>query len=65
MSPQGAHKVKVKVKVKFAYEQVTKVQGGSERCSSFLSSFSVLGGGRGSTPRPARFTPGKDPVPIV
>jgi len=24
-----------------------------------------LGGGEGSTPRPGRFTPGKDPVPIV
>jgi len=25
----------------------------------------ALGGGEGSTPRPGRFTPGKDPVPIV
>jgi hypothetical protein len=25
----------------------------------------VLGGGRWSAPRPSRFTPGKDPVPIV
>jgi hypothetical protein len=28
-------------------------------------STSVLGGGGWSVPRPGRFTPGKDPVPIV
>jgi hypothetical protein len=28
-------------------------------------STSALGGGGWSTPRPGRFTPGKDPVPIV
>ena len=34
--------------------------------SSALSSTSALDGGGGwSTPRPGRFTPGKDPVPIV
>ena len=33
--------------------------------SSTLPSTSVLDGGGWSTPRPGRFTPGKDPVPIV
>ena len=34
-------------------------------CSSTLSLNSALDGGGWSTPRPGRFTPGKDPVPIV
>ena len=33
--------------------------------SSTLPSTSALDGGWWSTPRPGRFTPGKDPVPIV
>ena len=33
--------------------------------SSTLPSTSALDGGGWSTPRPGRFTPGKDPVPIV
>ena len=33
--------------------------------SSTLPSSSALDGGGWSTPRPARFTPGKDPVQIV
>jgi hypothetical protein len=33
--------------------------------SSTLSLTSVLDGSGWSTPRPGRFTPGKDPVPIV
>ena len=33
--------------------------------SSTLSSTSALDGGVWSKPRPGRFTPGKDPVPIV
>jgi len=33
--------------------------------SPTLSSTSALGGGGWPTPRPGRFTPGKDPVPIV
>jgi hypothetical protein len=33
--------------------------------SSTLSLTSALDGGGWSTPRPGRFTPGKDPVPIV
>ena len=32
---------------------------------STLPSTSALDGGGWSTPRPGRFTPGKDPVPIV
>ena len=38
---------------------------GEERYSSTLSLTSALDGGGWSTPRPGRFTPGKDPVPIV
>ena len=39
---------------------------GEQMYSSTLPSTSALdGGGRWSTPRPGRFTPGKDPVPIV
>ena len=34
-------------------------------CSSTLTSTSALDEGGWSTPRPGRFTPGKDPVPIV
>ena len=34
-------------------------------CSSTLPSTSALDGGGWSTPLPGRFTPGKDPVPIV
>jgi len=33
--------------------------------SSTLSLISALDVGRWSTPRPDRFTPGKDPVPVV
>jgi len=36
-----------------------------ERYGSTLSLTSALGGGGWSTPRPGRFTPGKDNVPIV
>ena len=38
---------------------------GEEMCSFTLSLTSALGGGGWSTPRPGRFTPGKDPVLIV
>ena len=38
---------------------------GKQRCSSALSLTSALDGGGLSTPRPGRFTHGKDPVPIV
>jgi len=36
-----------------------------QRYSSTLSLTSALDGGGCSTPRPGRFTRGKDPVPIV
>jgi hypothetical protein len=38
---------------------------GEYRHSSTLSLTSALDGGGWSTPRHGRFTPGKDPVPIV
>ena len=38
---------------------------GEQMYSSTLPSTSALDGGGCSTPHPGRFTPGKDPVPIV
>ena len=38
---------------------------GELRYSSTLSLPSALDGGGWSTPRPGRFTPGEDPLPIV
>ena len=38
---------------------------GEQMCSSTLPSTSALVGGEWSAPRPSRFTPGKDPVPVV
>ena len=38
---------------------------GEQMYSSTLPSTSALDAGGWSTPRPGRFTPGKDPVPIV
>ena len=38
---------------------------GEQMYSYTLLSTSALDGGGWSTPRPGRFTPGKDPVPIV
>ena len=38
---------------------------GEQMYSSTLPSTSALDEGAWSTPRPGRFTPGKDPVPIV
>ena len=52
---------KVKLKVMFTLEQAPMDQ----RYSSTLSLTSALDGGMSSTPRPGRFTPRKDPVPIV
>jgi len=49
---------------KFILEHATNAMGGS-RCSSTLSLTSALKWGGWSTPRPGRFIPGKDPVPIV
>jgi len=65
---EGAHQFyecTVKVKVKFTLEQGTMAQRGEQMCSSTLPSTSALDGGGWSTPRPGRFTPGKDPVPMV
>jgi hypothetical protein len=56
--------IKAKVKIKFALEQATKAQRGGRGITT-LSLTLLLDGGRWSTPRPDRFTPGKDPVPIV
>ena len=38
---------------------------GEQMCNYTLSLASALDAGAWSTPRPGRFTPGKDPVPIV
>jgi hypothetical protein len=51
-------------KVKFTLEQATKDQMGGRGIST-LSLTSALHGGGWSTPRPGRFTPDKDPIPIV
>jgi len=55
---------KVTVVVKFKLEEAKKAQKGVEK---YLFSFLNLGARWGvwSTPRPGRFTPGKDPVLIV
>jgi hypothetical protein len=45
----------------FTLEQATKTQRGVE----FFCFFWALDGGGWSTPRPGRFTPGNDLVPIV
>jgi hypothetical protein len=42
-----------------------KAQKGSRGISPTLSLTSALDGGGWSTPRLGRFTPGKDPVPVV
>jgi hypothetical protein len=57
------HSHKVEVKVKFDLEQATKTQRGVEVLA--LSLTSALDEGGWSTPRPGRFTPGKDPVSSV
>ena len=49
-----------KINLKFALEQAIKVHRGSKRYSSTLSLTSALDGGGWLTPRPGRFTPGKD-----
>jgi hypothetical protein len=53
-----------KIKVKVILQQATKAQEGEYMYSFTLSSASALDGGGWSTPRPCRFTTGKDPVPI-
>ena len=54
-------KGKVKVQPRTGHEDPK----GEYRYSSTLFLTSALDGGGWSTPRPGRFTPGKDPVPIV
>ena len=51
-------------KVKFTLEEAMKAQGGVEVQPYFFLA-SALDGGGWSTSRSGRFTPGKDPVPIV
>jgi len=57
-------KVKVKLKVMFTLEQATKTQRGLEVQLYSFFNFGARWGGW-STPRPGRFTTGKDPVPIA
>ena len=54
----------VKVKVKDSLEKATKAQRGSRGIALSFFNLGVICGGW-STPRPGRFTHGKDPVPIV
>jgi len=61
----SALKVKVKVKLKFTLEQVMKGQRGSRGIAVLFNLGVRWGGGGWSTPRPGRFTPGKDAVPIA
>jgi hypothetical protein len=49
----------------FILQQGHEGPEGEKRYSSTPSLTSALDGGRWSTPHPSRFTPGKDPVPIV
>ena len=49
----------------FTLEQATKAQRVEQRHSSILSLISALDRGGWSTPRPGRFTPGKESVLIV
>ena len=56
--------LEVKVKVKFALEQTTKTQRGSRGIALLFRDLGTRWGGW-SAPRPGRFTPGKDPEPIV
>jgi hypothetical protein len=55
---------KLKVKVKFTLEQATKAQRGSRGIAVLFFNLGLYVVGW-STPRPGRFTPGKDPVPTV
>jgi hypothetical protein len=62
LSQSAAHTYAIiRYKVNFALEQATKAQRYS--CTLSLSSALEIGGW--SAPRPGRFAPGKDPVPIV
>jgi len=61
---QGLPKHGKEVKVKLTLEQATKAQRGSRGIALLFFNLGARWGGW-STPRPGRFTPGKDPVPIV
>jgi hypothetical protein len=54
----------VKYKVKCTLEEATKAQRGSRGIALLLFNLGARWGGS-STSRRGRFTPGKDPVPIV
>jgi hypothetical protein len=53
-----------KVKLKFTLEQATKTQRGSRGVAVLFLNLDTRRDWW-STPRPGRFTPGRDPVPIV
>jgi len=55
----------VKVKVKVGLEQATKAHRRSNSIALLFFLTSVPDRGGWSTPRPGRFTPGKDPIPIL
>ena len=57
--------IKVKVKVKFTLEQVTKVQRGSRGIAVLFFNLGARWRMGGQRHAPAALPPGKDPVPIV
>jgi len=57
----GLYHLEGKVHTRTGYEDPY----GEKRYNSALSLTSALDGGGWTTPRPGRYTPGKDPVPIV
>ena len=61
------HRLKYEIKVKGTVHPRTGHEGpeGEQMYSSTLPLTSALDGGGWSAPRPGRFTPRKDPVPIV
>jgi hypothetical protein len=62
---QLQHKNHLEVKVKGKFTTGNEGPGGEQNCSSSLSLTSVLDWDRWLTPRPGRFNPDKEPVPIV
>jgi hypothetical protein len=54
-----------KVKVKVYRNTLESQEGGVVKVQLYSFLTSALEGGGWSSPRPGRFTPGKDPVPIV
>jgi hypothetical protein len=57
-------RIETQLKVKFTLEQSTRTQRWSRGMASLFLSLGVALGGL-LTLNPGRFTPGKDPVPIV